>query len=55
VINDAHGSPVAVSVATVAALVDAATVRASSAAYGRTDADGGTNGGGIDGASPGSP
>jgi hypothetical protein len=55
VTNDAHGSPVAVRVASVPVLVDAATVRASSAADGRVAAAGGVSGGGTDGASPGAP
>ncbi|PQM44104.1 hypothetical protein C1Y40_05736 [Mycobacterium talmoniae] len=55
VTSDAHGSPCAVRVASVAALVEAAMVRASSAADGRVSLTTGANGGGTDGASPGSP
>src|SRR5215470_18107379 len=55
VTNDAHGSPSALSVASVPVLVDAAIVRASSAADGRTELAISVSGGGTDGASPGSP
>jgi hypothetical protein len=50
VTNDAHGSPSAVSVANVPVLVDAAIVRACSAADGRTDSATAVSGGGTDGA-----
>ena len=52
---DAHGSPSAVKVARVPVLVEAAMVRASSAADGRVELTISASGGGIVGASPGSP
>src|ERR1700742_2379642 len=53
--NDAHGSPSAVRVASVAALAAATRVRARSAADGLAVLAGGCSGGATDGASPGEP
>jgi hypothetical protein len=53
--NDAQGSPSAVRVARVPALVEEAMVRASSAADGRVALTTGVRAGGMLGASPGSP
>jgi hypothetical protein len=55
VTSDAHGSPAAVRLARVATFVDAAMVRASSAADGRVGSAIAVSGGGMVGASPGSP